>query len=482
MDLFSLSFLSFISVALFFYHLSTSQIYREILLLISNLVFLGSFVQSPLQLIPLGGFLAIGYGLVRLQRHFQRNSVVLGCSISLIIALFIYIKKYRIIDFLPQLPFPYLFLGLSYVLFRILQLLIDTYGNSDQGQIPILRYLNFNLFFLTFISGPIQRFEDFDRQQSKPDILDDKGALLALSRIITGFVKIIFLSNLLFDCFSSYDSIWATGKFKNQLMPLVCWYQTMVVCYLFYLYFNFAGYMDVVIGISRLFGWSIPENFKRPFEADNFLDFWSRWHITLSDWFKFYLFNPVLKTLVKRWSSPTLGAYFGSFTFFVTFFVMGIWHGTTLPFLIYGLFLGFGVSVNKFFQVKIRKILGKKKYKGLCDWNPYRLICRGLTLSYFAVALTCLWMEPETMTLMFGKASAAVILVSIVCIGLIATLFCYLSDLLYSLYMKLPMALFKDVNTSFFPQYIWITVQVFLLIFVSLKSINPTPEFVYQAF
>src|SRR3546814_7265352 len=105
--------------------------------------------------------------------------------------------------------------------------------------------------------------------------------------------------------------------------------------------------MGVAIGLGRLLGIAIPENFNRPELARNFLEFWSRWHITLSDWFKFYVFNPVTKELLRIADRPTLTPWLGAVGFFLTFFVMGVWHGTSATFVVYGLLLGLGVSLNK---------------------------------------------------------------------------------------------------------------------------------------
>src|SRR5262250_2889257 len=100
--------------------------------------------------------------------------------------------------------------------------------------------------------------------------------------------------------------------------------------------------MDVVIGIGRFYGFRLPENFDRPFAAGNFLEFWTRWHITLSNWFKVYVFNPGLRALAARVETPRAMPYLGVLAYFVTFLLMGVWHGSTRAFVIYGLLLGAG--------------------------------------------------------------------------------------------------------------------------------------------
>src|SRR6185312_14033574 len=135
----------------------------------------------------------------------------------------------------------------------------------------------------------------------------------------------------------------------------------------------------------------LPENFDRPFTARNFLEFWQRWHMTLSNWFKLYLFNPLVGALAGRFTSRAAAPYLGVIAFFVTFLVMGVWHGTTAVFVIYGLLMGAGASINKLWQVACTERLGKKRYRALSESGAYIYFARGLTVGYFALALTCLW-------------------------------------------------------------------------------------------
>jgi alginate O-acetyltransferase complex protein AlgI len=87
----------------------------------------------------------------------------------------------------------------------------------------------------------------------------------------------------------------------------------------------------------------LPENFDRPFSSDNFLNFWSRWHITLSEWLKTYVHNPLLLNLMRRYPSPALQTCWGVLAVFVTFFLIGVWHGQTLVFVFFGVLQGLGV-------------------------------------------------------------------------------------------------------------------------------------------
>jgi D-alanyl-lipoteichoic acid acyltransferase DltB (MBOAT superfamily) len=166
---------------------------------------------------------------------------------------------------------------------------------------------------------------------------------------------------------------------------------TIVAIYPIYLYFNFSGYTDAAIGAARLFRIELPEHFDRPFTSENFINFWSRWHITLSAWLKAYVYIPLLIALMRRFESPRYEPYFGVFAFFVTFFLVGAWHGQTSKFLFFGVLQGAGVAVNKLYQIEMTTILGRRGYRLLCDNPLYRMLSRGLTFTWFAFRLLWFW-------------------------------------------------------------------------------------------
>jgi D-alanyl-lipoteichoic acid acyltransferase DltB (MBOAT superfamily) len=161
--------------------------------------------------------------------------------------------------------------------------------------------------------------------------------------------------------------------------------------YPIFLYFNFSGYTDIVLGIGKLFGKTYPDNFNAPFSSYNFLDFWSRWHMSLSFWLRDYVYTPLLKLLMQANLSRSVDPYLGVVCYFVTFFLIGIWHGSTAIFAVYGLLLGLGVSVNKAYQIIITKRFGKKRYKELSANLLYRFVCRGLTYTWYSFCMICFW-------------------------------------------------------------------------------------------
>jgi len=137
----------------------------------------------------------------------------------------------------------------------------------------------------------------------------------------------------------------------------------------------------------------LPENFDRPFSASSFLDFWSRWHITLSTWLKTYVYNPLLLALMRRFSSIALQQFLGVFCFFVTFFLVGLWHGRTSEFIFFGVLQGGGVAVNKLWQLGMARVLGRRSYKDLAKNSAYIAFGRGLTFSWFALTQFWFWAD-----------------------------------------------------------------------------------------
>jgi len=215
-------------------------------------------------------------------------------------------------------------------------MVIDSAVGEEGALLGAVNYFNFTCNFLSFVSGPIQRsYEYLANLGQLVRGVDESLAFAALHRIIKGFIKLAVVSavaNYLFAALSATvleeNTLLSGGRYAAQ-------YAASAVAYTFYLYYNFSGYMDIVIGIGWLLGQSLPENFDRPFSARNIFEFWARWHVTLSEWFKTYLFNPLMKGLAAHVSAPALLPYLGVVAFFVTFFVMGVWHGSTAVFVIY---------------------------------------------------------------------------------------------------------------------------------------------------
>lgn len=239
-------------------------------------------------------------------------------------------------------------LGFSYVAFR----LIHTLRDRQTGRLPILslrEYVTYVLFFPAFTAGPIDRAERFlqDLKQLPELVRFDADRIVQGSmRIAVGIAKKFIIADTL-----AYMAINAT-KAEQATSTFGLW--ILLYAYAFQIYFDFSGYSDIAIGIGQLFGIKLPENFKQPYLKRNITVFWQSWHITLSQWVRFYVFSPLSRYLLtrKHKPSPTTLALIGQTT---TMIVIGLWHGVTWGFVAWGLWHGIGLFVHKVYSDKTRK-------------------------------------------------------------------------------------------------------------------------------
>ncbi len=448
------------------------------MLLLASLIFLLFFSLQPLAWLPLACFLLFGFVGVQLLQHGRKNLFV--PLLVLGIVLFVWLKKYTFVPGPLLLHFPYVALGLSYIFFRVLHLIIDANDDALPSRISFATYLNYTLNFTTLLSGPIQRYQDFAEMQLAPVPLrvDAIVAGRALERIIVGFFKVNVLSLALSTMQTqAIGNLTAAESLSNRIL----WTASLCAIYPLYLYCNFSGYIDMVIGIARFLRLELPENFNRPFASDNFLNFWSRWHITLSQWLKTYVYNPVLINLMRRNSTPSLEPFFGVFAFFVTFFLVGVWHGQTSEFLFFGLLQGGGVSAVKLYQILMAKRLGKKQYRKLSEGALYNACARGLTFAWFAFTLLWFWSSWHQLHQIASAAGTVALACAAVVIWLAATV-------VLAIWEQLRETLLGwqwngvPVLTSRYTRTAWGTALAVIAIATLMLLNAPAPDIVYKAF
>lgn len=390
----SLEFLIFVYLLVFLLNIEKFNNFRNSILFLANTYFLFSFGDNLFSFLPLLLFVFFGYLLIfsASKRIYPLNNY--SCLGSLVV-IFIWLKSYFAVDFLPSIYFPYITVGLSYILFRIIHLYIDVSQNTIKFP-GFFSYVNYIFSFLTFVSGPIQRYEDYINQIKKSkSIISNCEFYGGVNRCLVGFFMVTVICNYTsFGLLKSQKYLYASNNLSFNLSHLFFFVLTTLI-YVLHLYINFAGYMHICIGIGRLIGISIPENFNQPFKSKNLLDLWTRWHITLSDWFKIYLFNPLMKLISKKLVKFKMLnkniRYFSIIPYFFTFFIMGLWHGSAIHFIYYGLILSFGISVNKLWQIELVNIIGKTRYKALCQCTWYSIFATSLSLAYFSLSLTFIW-------------------------------------------------------------------------------------------
>lgn len=480
MNVASLQFLSFGLVVAVLYNLSRRVPWRQTVLLIANLCFLATFATRVSAWIPYLGFLALGYLCYVLAHRRMRGALPFGV-IAVLLAFF-WLKKYTFFPSAIFLQSLYVMLGLSYVLFRILHLLIDTSEGVISGFIGPVTFLNYTLNFTAIISGPIQRYEDYARDQlnenwQRLDILDIG---YSIERIVRGYLKISVLGFLIQSLQNRYLADLATTAHAS-LQDRVLSGIIIGASYPLYLYCNFSGYVDIVIGVACWIRLRLPENFDRPFAATNFLDFWSRWHITLSMWLKTYVYNSLLVKMMRRFQDPVIGPYLGVFAYFVTFFLIGVWHGRTSVFVAFGLLQGLGVSLCKLYQLQMTKWLGKKRYKQLASSPVYNALARGLTFTYFAFSLIWFWSNWQQMANIVHALRPGALALSCLLVFLLASLLLSLYEVVREKALAVDFR-GQTVVLSRYTRVIWGTAMVTIIV-VLLKVLSvPTPEIVYKAF
>lgn len=452
------------------------QMWRRSVLLVTNVALLGSFVDHPIELVPYVGFLVFGYALIQILRK-NTSTLLHGAAIIAVLIIFCWLKQY---SFLPREMFissPYLAVGLSYVFFRVMHLVVDSPDMKEN--ISVVDYINYLLNFTCLVSGPIQRYPDYHRMTVKAPLplrLDDIGR--AFERIVTGLFKIWVLAvgasawqeHLKHQLVTEHD-------FSTQLYAIT----SLVALYPIYLFFNFSGYTDIVIGVARFFRIQLPENFDRPFSAASFIEYWSRWHMSLSDWLKTYVYNPLITASMRRLSSPAFLPYLSALALFATFFLIGVWHGRTSEFFFFGLLNGLGMAVNQSYRIAMTSRLGRKRFAALSKAPLYLFVGRGLTFAWVALTLLWFWSDWQQIghfasTLGFG--------------GLVlgwTTVFALASMTLGALQLGRRLALAPShqgdpVLLSRYVRASWLTTMIFVIVSVQNAVGGAAPDVVYKHF
>lgn len=250
-------------------------------------------------------------------------------------------------------------LGLSYLVFKYISYLVDIHWRLTKGGRPC-ELLAFGSLFTVFAAGPMERFDRFWGQ------FDTQPRLPQRAKIEEGLMRMaegLFLKVVLADWLAwLITPLWA-----EPLAYSLPWRVLALFGYGMRIYFDFAGYSGIAIGASLLFGLKVSENFRSPYLSRNIGEFWRRWHISLSDWIRDYLFFP-LSTVSKNklwlwWLVPALAMT-----------LCGLWHGAAWHFALWGLWHGVGIALFQMWQ-RMRKRRGKKSQAGLGKELLSGLVC-----------------------------------------------------------------------------------------------------------
>jgi alginate O-acetyltransferase complex protein AlgI len=230
-------------------------------------------------------------------------------------------ESFKSIDGFDAIHLP---IGISFFTFQAISYLVDVYRGEHPPQRRPIHLALFISLFPQLIAGPIVRYKDISHQLTNRRI-DREGFAEGIRRFTIGLSKKLLIANSLAI---PADAIFALSP--GQLTPSVAWFGAL--CYTLQIYFDFSGYSDMAIGLGRFFGFTIPENFNRPYRARSLTDFWRRWHLSLSRWFRDYLYIPLGGN--RQGSTRTYA------NLLIVFVLCGLWHGASWTFLAWGLLHG----------------------------------------------------------------------------------------------------------------------------------------------
>ncbi len=455
----SFEFFGVLGLSLILYWLLPAQRARNVLLSAASLLFI--WLLDHQSLIVVLALTLFSYGMGQLIYRLKRNSWVHILGVTGILTSLIFFKYlgllagifdslYIFLESLPRFSLHHLLLplGISYIAFKQISYLTDIKWKLVKPG-SFADFLLYNSLFTIFLAGPIERFERLCPQFQNPRIPFRKNDLeLGSQRLVIGLFKKLVIADWL--GFFIAD-VW---KHPNQYHPGIA--LLAVLGYAFQIYFDFAGYSDIAIGSSQLFGFKVMENFQRPYLATNISQFWRRWHISLSDFIRDYIFFPL-----SRLSSSKV--WLLGFVPIIAMALCAIWHGAESRYLVWGIWHGLGLSVYQIF-LQIKRRLGKSKAQKINA--VFADLAWPLTFMFVSLG----WLSFRA----FGLPLARHIFFSFE--GVMITLISFL--LLIFIARKLPAVhLYLSDRTRWRPAF---TLYLLLICLICYSAMNT--EFIYAAF
>ena len=342
----SISFLYYFLPALIIIYFITPKKYKNIILLIASLLFY--FYGEPKYVFLMIAEIIIAYiGAILIDKYKNQSKNILIITLFIHVLLLI-IFKYT--DFIIQtindisnanikllnIALP---IGISFYTFQIISYIIDVYNGKVKVQRNIIKLATYVSLFPQLVAGPIVRYQTVEKE------LDDRvhsfnNFAYGIRRFSIGLAKKVLIAN-------------ALGELCNKAFALnettIIFYWIFGISYMLQLYFDFSAYSDMAIGLGRIFGFHFPENFNYPYISKSITEFWRRWHISLSTWFKDYVYIPLGGNRVSRYKQIR--------NILIVWLLTGIWHGANWTFLIWGLLFGIILIIEKIFLNKFMEKL-----------------------------------------------------------------------------------------------------------------------------
>lgn len=323
---------------------------NNVLLLIASFVFYG-----------LGGYRYLFLLLaVLLINYFGGIAAGKGIRTAMIVTVIADIGMLSVFKFADTFTEIILPLGISFYIFQSISYVVDVYQNKTQIQKDFINFSLYVSFFPQLVAGPIVKYTDIEKQLSDRVTTTDRF-FDGMIRFGIGMAKKVLIANTLAK---PADAIF-NGEITG-LGALVTWFGA--VCYILQLYYDFSGYSDMAIGLAKIFGFELKENFDHPYASDSIQEFWRRWHISLSNWFKEYVYIPL--------GGSRCGKGRLLRNLLIVFALTGVWHGARLTFVTWGLFNGLLIISERFITGDILKK------------NPIKILNRIYTLFMVIIGFT----------------------------------------------------------------------------------------------
>lgn len=332
----------FLPSVLLIYFLIGKKI-RNLFLLFASLVFY-SWGEGAIVLVMLASIIINFFFALIIEKGLRRTGIVFSVIVSLSFLIYfkyanfafgnfnellriLHLSNRNIIN-LPHIALP---IGISFYTFKILSYTIDVYRGNVKPTRNLIQFATYVTMFPYLVAGPIVRYIDINKQLVSRTISLNKFTE-GIERFIIGLVKKVIFANtfaIVADEIFNFD--------LSQISAASAW--IAITAYTFQIYFDFSGYSDMAIGMGKMLGFDFPENFNYPYIAKSIKEFWRRWHISLSTWFRDYVYIPLGGNRVVK-----IRLYFN---LIFVFFITGLWHGASWNFIIWGSFHGFFLLIER---------------------------------------------------------------------------------------------------------------------------------------
>lgn len=344
----SISFLYyFLPMVLLFYFIVPSK-FKNVVLLIFSLLFYFYGEPKYIWVLILSCVINYIFGLI-IEKHHKKIYLILDITFNLLLLCYFKYTNFFIQNInnlfssnlsLIDVVMP---IGISFFTFQTMSYVIDVYRGELKANKNILNFSTYVCLFPQLVAGPIVRYKDINEQLTKRKVTFDLFAS-GVGRFIIGLAKKVLVANVI-------------GQMCNSLLGLpnitVLAYILVAIGFTIQIYFDFSGYSDMAIGLGRMFGFNFFENFNYPLISSSITEFWRRWHISLSSFFRDYVYIPLGGNRVSKFKWIR--------NIFIVWFLTGFWHGAAWNFIIWGLFFACFLLIEKLF---LKDFLDKHKIIG----------------------------------------------------------------------------------------------------------------------